>query len=447
MKNLIQTNLLAPLSALNLSKTGESEFYFEAEPGNKNPLDSLNPTYILRKAAGASEQIKAAFKNMENVAELSPVDFQHAQESKNIYALVQRFAENGLVSEAKLKKMLRGVKDPKPYYDIASAMNAQRLLEENYFDLVSTFLQSLENGNLYYTFENSRGERYVVNKKYLLALFKENNIVGAETEDGKFVIFDKAQVKTKSEVESQRKNLQEEFASVREVFAKYLEKNANLTAEILKNGSPSEIMDYISKTSIGALYEKSAGNWEGFTIKEHTESVLRWFFDKYKNELDCDLATLMTFLLVAHDMGKGIAVEHHEKDKQDNYNYAEAKKWFSSLDFPKPVQDILLFVIKDGETYTSKYYVHGQTNIKEQFAKDAAQVFESAFGTSLAPAEVNGLWKICTILQSCDSGAYTRYGVSRRFGGYHYNGNDKFTKSFETKRVLDVVNPDIKEPN
>jgi hypothetical protein len=73
----------------------------------------------------------------------------------------------------------------------------------------------------------------------------------------------------------------------------------------------------------------------------------------------------------------------------------------------------------------------GDIHLLESRLEDSCRnAFHKAFGRMATDKEIKGLKKICTILQSCDSGAYTRYANVNE-GNIHVSGaNDRFTESF-----------------
>ena len=69
-------------------------------------------------------------------------------------------------------------------------------------------------------------------------------------------------------------------------------------------------------------------------------------------------------------------------------------------------------------------------DLKEQLKMTCRNAFVSAFNKEPNDREITGLMKVCTILQSCDSGAYTRYAKVRDGDKMVSGANDNFTSSF-----------------
>jgi hypothetical protein len=72
---------------------------------------------------------------------------------------------------------------------------------------------------------------------------------------------------------------------------------------------------------------------------------------------------------------------------------------------------------------------------------------EEIYGFKPLDEVVKGLMSMCKALQISDSGAYTRYGVTRDkdTGIYYKNANDNFTKSFAPPK--DITNERLRFEN
>ena len=98
--------------------------------------------------------------------------------------------------------------------------------------------------------------------------------------------------------------------------------------------------------------------------------------------------------------------------------------------------------------YTSAYFIWHNLDAENMLKERCFEVIQDAFDRQPTEAEVGGLVSICKVIQNCDSGAYTRYGVTRdkRRRVFHKNGNDRFTQSFHEptdlkKRSQHLIDP------
>ena len=97
------------------------------------------------------------------------------------------------------------------------------------------------------------------------------------------------------------------------------------------------------------------------------------------------------------------------------------------------VQKIMHFIIEESQDYTTRLYVRHESDANEELKKECEKILLKTTRTKPSENLVNGLINICKILQTCDSGAYTTYGVvkNQRTGIYHYGGNASWAKGFK----------------
>ena len=198
-----------------------------------------------------------------------------------------------------------------------------------------------------------------------------------------------------------------------------------------------KLLNYMKKIlNYGELFEAKARNWEGFTIGEHTETVLRVFEDTFENSVPQDLCPFIKFIIINHDIGKGLAYYRGTNQEYENEN--ECKRLFSKLNVSKKVQDLLLYLIIHSQYYTTSYYVKGNHLALKGLYNECQKVLKEYMGVPPSANEIRGLMSICKILQTCDSAAYTRYAITRdeKRGVYYKNGNDTFTESFDKPKDI-----------
>ena len=126
-----------------------------------------------------------------------------------------------------------------------------------------------------------------------------------------------------------------------------------------------------------------------------------------------------------------------------------AKEFCEYYNMSEAGKNILVFAIVEGQKYTSAYYIRKNQEALEMLKQRGKEVLAENLKREPTEAEVSGLVSVCKIIQACDSGAYTRYGITRneKTGEYYRNGNDMFTKSFHTptdirKRAQHMIEPD-----
>jgi hypothetical protein len=106
--------------------------------------------------------------------------------------------------------------------------------------------------------------------------------------------------------------------------------------------------------------------------------------------------------------------------------------FYDALDIPKPMQELMLFIINGSQDFTTDYYVNKNVVAEYMLKQKCNEKLMQCCGKS-GEDMVEGLASICKILQNCDSAAYTRYAVTKDkdTGVYYWNGNNTFTKGFK----------------
>lgn len=179
------------------------------------------------------------------------------------------------------------------------------------------------------------------------------------------------------------------------------------------------------------IFNGDAGNWEGFSLAEHTETVLRNFDESYAENLPVELLAPMRLAILSHDVGKPIASARGEKQRQKEYNAAQADDFLGKLGVDERLKDLLLTVIGDGEDLAFQIEVRGagETAVKamRELAVNTLQKFYSS--ENVTNEQINGFTEMCKMIQVCDGGTYTSMAITRREGG---NGRHRNAPSFNS---------------
>jgi hypothetical protein len=181
-----------------------------------------------------------------------------------------------------------------------------------------------------------------------------------------------------------------------------------------------------------AIFEGDAGNWEGFTLAEHTETVLRNFDENYADKLPVELLAPMRLAILAHDVGKPIAAARGEKHKQKEYNVAQADDFLSKLGVDDKLRGLLIAVIGDGEELAFQIEVRGagesaQRAMVELATRTLCQFYGSE---NVTDEQIASFYEMCRMLQVCDGGAYTSMAITNR--GNNGKGRHRNAPSFNS---------------
>ncbi len=182
------------------------------------------------------------------------------------------------------------------------------------------------------------------------------------------------------------------------------------------------------------IFDGDVGNWEGFTLAEHTETVLRNFDENYADNLPVELLAPMRLAILAHDVGKPAATARGEKHKQKEYNVAQADDFLSKLGVDERLKGLLLAVIGDGEELAFQIEVRGAGEpAQKAMVELATKTLSHFYGSeNVSDEQITSFIEMCKILQVCDGGAYTSMAITNRSGdgkGHHRNA-PSFNGSF-----------------
>lgn len=181
-----------------------------------------------------------------------------------------------------------------------------------------------------------------------------------------------------------------------------------------------------------AIFDADAGNWEGFTLAEHTETVLRNFDETYANKLPVELLAPMRLAILAHDVGKPIAAAEGVKHRQKDYNVTQADDFLTKLGIDKKLKGLLVAVISDGEELAFQIDIlkRGET-AEAAMKKLAVKTLQDFSGTDeIADGQIESFTEMCRMLQVCDGGAYTSMAVTRTKTSGRYRNAPSFNGSF-----------------
>ena len=184
----------------------------------------------------------------------------------------------------------------------------------------------------------------------------------------------------------------------------------------------------------GDIFKADAGNWEGFTLAEHTETVLRNFDENFADHWPVELLAPMRLAMLAHDVGKPQAFKEGQKYNQKNYNMAQATDFLEKLGINSDLKELVVAMIGDGEELAFQINIAKGGEVAEAEMKAYTQkVLERAYpGSEVSQSQIEAFEEMCKVLQICDGAAYTSMAITRRNGGGRYRNAPSFNSSFAT---------------
>jgi hypothetical protein len=256
-----------------------------------------------------------------------------------------------------------------------------------------------------------------------------------------FSLFDLSKVNTKGAHEKKREQTNKKLGAI----AKSLENSVGNESPLLNlledaHAKPRALVDAASEVEgFSDIFGADAGNWEGFTLAEHTETVLHNFDENYADSLPVSMLAPMRLAILAHDIGKPIAAREGERQNQKQYNIEYAAEFYDKLGIDPKLKDLMIAVIGEGAQLAFKIDVLKKGQPAEFAMTELAQdTLVDFYDTAeITQGQIDGFVEMCKILQVCDGGAYTTMAVTRsRQGKGRYRNAPSFQNSFEQPVAL-----------
>ncbi len=422
----------------------------------------------------AREARVAIRETLPGVFEGAPLDFQEkgVMARLSLEDFTQDRTLDGFISKDMVSQYAKEYNIPSELSEkICGAINARKLLG-NYPNIamgkvVDAFLENT--GEAEIMFKDRGSQTLPINKEYVASWLQNIHVVGTKMwvhsgTLGKvlptYVMFDHEHVNTKEENDRQRRVRNRRLGKI----ANHLAANGffdeaqyrqrveqsrgraggpeGVRQELINLYATPEELVAAAKEVPGyrSTFEADAGNWEKFSLGEHTETVLRFFEHNYADKLPVTVLPIMKLGLLVHDIGKPLAVKNHDKENQMLYNIPMASHFMQSIGIEKKTQDFVLKLIGEGKERVGHYLLQKNPSAREldEIGRFCAEAYEAYTGEKASDNTVNGVFDLCLMLQTCDSAAYTDMALTRARDkkGVYYRNYPSFNKSFKNERGL-----------
>ncbi|MFZ5391665.1 MAG: hypothetical protein ACOZAR_00520 [Patescibacteria group bacterium] len=147
------------------------------------------------------------------------------------------------------------------------------------------------------------------------------------------------------------------------------------------------------------IMDKDVGTWEKYTLREHTELVLKQFDYYYSNKnlpLNID-KNLFRIILALHDIGKPIAVAQRSKNLQHKYTVKILEDYLPKIGFDEKQIKIAKAILKSDPV--------GEVAKNSRYNEQAVVVQNLAKEVGITNQE---MLELLEVLYKCDAGSYTR---------------------------------------
>lgn len=306
-----------------------------------------------------------------------------------------------------------------------------------------------------------------ISAEYIARFMEEMGIVGVcskidsvtvAREIDAIALFDLGRVNTQDHYSTERHAMTDKFSGLSAYITSSFEGVAIEQHDVVNivtspYSKPQNIVDVAKKVpGYAELFDASAGNWEGYTLGEHTETVLRNFDENYADKLPVELLAPMKMALLVHDIGKSKAVMDGQKHRQKEYNLRLAEAFMQEVGIDRATSKFINGLIGDGADYATQAAIFGRDEYLSSIRKYASEQLTELMGEQVTPEAsiVDGYLELAEILVTCDGGAYTQRSVTRRKGAATTRNAQSFDSSFKPStglsgRDLELVHGNIAE--
>lgn len=383
------------------------------------------------------------------ITEGAPLSFKHRHDLERV-DLSDFINQYGVMFKEDISDLKRTIGiDEDLIMHVGSAINTKTFLKNG--SIRSVCNAFLDNRNEIEVKINENEKRSIpISREYLASWFKANHVIGIKREVdsatlGKKIeniqLFDLEKVNT-PEVYSRRERNRMRFFG--KAALKATEKNVESESDLVKTLSsnlyikPQEIIELAKKTpGFEEVFEADAGNWEGFKLGEHTETVLRIFDNNYADNIPASILPVMRIALLVHDIGKAEAVKRHDKGNQRAYNVEYAKRFMQLNRVDERTQNLIISLIGNGMRITEKMVINrGDKDTMLEFKNYCFKIATEYLGENADTDSAYGFKCLMEVLQTCDSAAYTTMAVTRGQNDVFYRNSGSFNGSFDPYRGL-----------
>lgn len=460
---------MGPLSEVELNKAARTELEYNTERAVqvwKRAADEVEPEIakVVSEDTDArvidlsfdfsklddddKQRVHGALKDIViNVTEGSPVAFD---ERARIQAVAKSLGKSQLADEEKIANAADETgASSELVVQIASALNARTLALSSPGYLAEKLVKSGDDWTISQVTVDGEKKEIPINLEWVQRYFRANHIVGVSQSINSATLgrditsvslFDLEKVNSESALEAAKvktANVLGALASKFNVEAPALHED---WPDVLKkalgdpHSKPSTLVDAAMEIEgFKEVFEADAGNWEGFTLAEHTETVLRNFDENYADRVPVSMVGPIRLALLAHDLGKPEAVRDGNKQLEPEYNQRFADRFFKAIGYDEKSAALLMSMIGDGVKLFEQIAIRdgGQSKIDElkELARQSLGKFTGEPG-EIPDALIDGYMAVCKMIFVCDGGAYTSMAITRRKGVGTYRNAPSFNRTF-----------------
>lgn len=460
----------ARVNALGRGLTpGSPEYEAEIHRIEVHDSDAMVFNYSFERKDLSPEQdaryLQALRKLLLPATEGSPLAFEDRYAWGQLAPHVQALGERQFIFDEDVEQLINtsGL-DREVVLQLAGAINAQQIAQFSPGYLVNRLVSSSK--DLSYGRVQLAGEwiNVPLNLEYIQKYLHEAHIVGVQqpvysaTLDRNLDIvsfFDLDEVKTQVTKADERAQSWYSYGGLADKFDGLTRKSQRETSPLMSrltdaHASPEQLMrDARAVPDYEEIFAGSAGVWEGFTLGEHTETVLRNFEETYADIMPVGLLAPMRLALLTHDIGKSEAAARLSKLEQSKLNTTQALDFMNKLGVDTRHQNVIISMIALGSDLAYLIDVKGVgSKAKKAMFQLAQGTLREFFGREPSREEMRAFVVMCRVLQRCDGGAYTSMAVTRpEAGGSYFRNAPSFNGSFAHPVDMGRRKVNLREPH
>lgn len=329
---------------------------------------------------------------------------------------------------------------------LASAWNARQIVQTDPKYLVNRLINNAEDIAIGMVSIDNGPQEAPLNLEYVQRYLRLNHIVGVRQPIysatlGRSIdsvsLFDLEKVSTVEGLAAERGRVAQRLGAIASSVGGLLRSEVHTEEPILRllddpHAKPEDLVAKAREVDgFEQLFAADAGNWEGFTLAEHTETVLRNFDETYADKVPVSLIAPMRLVILAHDLGKPISAAQGRKHEQTQFNVQHAREFYKSLGLDERLSTLLTAVLGRGEELAFQVNVRrGGEYAEQELQNFATETLREVYGSDVSPEQIDGFIELCSMLQVCDGGAYTSMAVTRKEKGGRYRNAPSFNASF-----------------
>ena len=285
--------------------------------------------------------------------------------------------------------------------------------------------------------------------EFMANWFRSNHIIGykqsvnSATLGGRtidnYILFDLENVNTERTAEQIKRNRDRLFGQIAlattEIGERLSYSSIGNLNDMLVNpySKPADIVEAAKKTpGYEELFEADAGNWEKYSVAEHTETTLTVFEKNYADILPASVLPIMRTALLVHDIGKGEAAANHEKGRQEEYNYIFARRFMRLNGIDNDTAKFIAAMNGEAKKLVGRATIDGDKGAHAKAISYCKGMLKDYLGDEYTTDNnIEGLYVLIQILQTCDSAAYGTMSTTRSSRNIYYRNSGAFDDSFE----------------